>query len=587
MCKGCNYKGKNYENEEEWTDEEDPCKKLSCQGGVVTETKVQCFASCRNPLPPEPGSCCPTCPDCPNENEKDGEIQLAMPLTDPCVMCTCQGNSSTCLKKACPVLPCPSSKFIHKRGTCCPQCTGSRRVFKVDGRCLFRGELVKSGDVFQQDACTTCVCNDTTISCTRKSCPPLDCWPEHQVKYDEECCARCRDPEEKRAVCMVNGKLRDDGYRWRIDKCTQCTCQDGQVHCAVEPCETQITCPPRHVLKTRNGDCCPSCVEEDGVCTVFGDPHYRTFDGRIFNYQGSCKYVLSKDCINRSFSVEVLNEARYSKTFSWTKSVTIKVNGTKVRLGQYNKIHVNHKPVKLPYIELGVLTVFQEERNVNVRTNLGLKVVWDGNSYLEVTVPSHYKDQLCGLCGNYNGDKDDEFQTKKGDIVRTAEEFGNSWRVGRMKRCTLPQPAKSPETITWSNPDIHVRALRECNVLKSSVFKPCYRAVSAVPYYNSCYLDAGECRPRDRCYCQSLTAYANHCARSGIKLGDWRTATGCDGIRCGNGQQYMNCAPACRRTCKKPKRDKSCRRQCRPGCYCPPGTVWHRKKCIPLDECPS
>ncbi|XP_035229201.1 BMP-binding endothelial regulator protein-like [Stegodyphus dumicola] len=48
MCKGCNYKGKNYENEEEWTDEEDPCKKLSCQGGVVTETKVQCFASCRN-----------------------------------------------------------------------------------------------------------------------------------------------------------------------------------------------------------------------------------------------------------------------------------------------------------------------------------------------------------------------------------------------------------------------------------------------------------------------------------------------------------------------------------------------------------
>lgn len=70
---------------------------------------------------------------------------------------------------------------------------------------------------------------------------------------------------------------------------------------------------------------------DDGVCTVFGDPHYRTFDGRIFNYQGSCKYVLSKDCTNRTFSVEVLNEARYSKEYSWTKSVTIKVFNLKTR----------------------------------------------------------------------------------------------------------------------------------------------------------------------------------------------------------------------------------------------------------------
>ena len=58
---------------------------------------------------------------------------------------------------------------------------------------------------------------------------------------------------------------------------------------------------------------------------VFGDPHYNTFDGKMYNYQGTCKYQLAKDCVDKTFSIRVHNSPRRSRFFSWTQSATIKV----------------------------------------------------------------------------------------------------------------------------------------------------------------------------------------------------------------------------------------------------------------------
>lgn len=50
-----------FESGAEWSDPEDPCSHFKCVAGVVTESVLQCYTPCSNPLPARPGQCCPTC----------------------------------------------------------------------------------------------------------------------------------------------------------------------------------------------------------------------------------------------------------------------------------------------------------------------------------------------------------------------------------------------------------------------------------------------------------------------------------------------------------------------------------------------
>nr|XP_006817087.1 PREDICTED: alpha-tectorin-like [Saccoglossus kowalevskii] len=47
---------------------------------------------------------------------------------------------------------------------------------------------------------------------------------------------------------------------------------------------------------------------------------------------------------------------------------------------------------------------------------------------------SAYKNKLCGLLGNADGDTRNDFQTPDGAVVRDAVEFGESWKV-KEKKC--------------------------------------------------------------------------------------------------------------------------------------------------------
>ena len=54
--------------------------------------------------------------------------------------------------------------------------------------------------------------------------------------------------------------------------------------------------------------------------------------------------------------------------------------------------------VRLPFEET-TFVVFVIGQSVTIQTTFGVKVVWDGDSYLEVFVPPGFKHRMCGLCG--------------------------------------------------------------------------------------------------------------------------------------------------------------------------------------------
>lgn len=72
-----------------------------------------------------------------------------------------------------------------------------------------------------------------------------------------------------------------------------------------------------------------------GVCQASGDPHYTSYDGLKFDFQGTCTYTLSKSCglegsnlVDFAINVENVQWKRNNRrVVSITKLVAVKVYG--------------------------------------------------------------------------------------------------------------------------------------------------------------------------------------------------------------------------------------------------------------------
>ncbi|CAG9819013.1 unnamed protein product, partial [Phaedon cochleariae] len=520
-CKGCIFEGIYHPSDSEWENPSDPCTIMRCEGGVVTVSELRCHTPCANPLPPEPGKCCATCPEC-KMNDQIVTDDRDVTSDDPCLKCRCSGSRMICSKKACPVLQCSSMRQIHLPGECCPRCKGTRILITPKNTCALQTSFFREGDNFSIDKCSNCTCQNDTSICRRISCPILDCAPDLQKSVPGSCCKKCEVLAEFESTCSYGGQTYEDGQQWKLDACKSCICQKGMPSCAITRCNiTSTTCPYGTRLNKIPGECCSKCVEIEGACMVFGDPHYKTFDGRIYSFKGIGKYQLVTDCANHSFSIRVANTI--SEGFSaTTKRVAIRYLNTRLNLQQKDRMKYNGTIVSLPFKVDGRFRAEQKKEFVEITFNNGFKVFWNFKSFVEVVAPASFKNKLCGLCGNYNNDVQDDLTTKAGRVVTEKEilGFAASWCLGKKSDCE--------KKIRFQHRSDKSMKKNGCKLFNSDIFSTCHTKLNFSKYYKACKMDMEHCSRGNKCYCDSLMAYARECNRLGVILHNWQKYTYCE-----------------------------------------------------------
>ena len=288
---------------------------------------------------------------------------------------------------------------------------------------------------------------------------------------------------------------------------TTCTCQKGGYF----NCRTE------------------TCLLDGPHCYGAGDPHYRSFDNLYFDFQGDCEYVLSQPCNGSDFIITATNTAINSHV-SVTSQVRITIPNKGLEIVMSSEgggtitingvLQVNNGDTVV-YHSSGV-EVLRTGGHPYVLLTIGwpVGISWDGWHHVDIAVSSGWQGKLCGLCGNYNNEGNDDFMLPNGTLTTSENEFGNSWLYSK----PYPECEELPSPPSVCPENVMIAAQSRCNELLNSVFNICSNVVDPTSYIDDCILDYCQCSEEERedCYCNSLSTYVADCASNGLTIPNWR-----------------------------------------------------------------
>ncbi|KAG8199486.1 hypothetical protein JTE90_009334 [Oedothorax gibbosus] len=542
--------------------------------------------------------------------------QIYRECGNPCT-CSCEAIAlgEDCTAQCVQGCTCPDGMTMNNEGFCIPidQCP-----------CWYDGKAYAASDITVQST-NICTCENAKWQCRSGKSEELkilnpdinsqensieigECSHENNEEFTdcvetcpqtcqnahlppkcntEECKPGCRckegfilDADLKKCVdiqncgCIHASKKYSEGDTMK-QSCNLCTCKSGEWQC------TEKVCP--------------------GICTAWGESHFKSFDGKIFDFQGDCEYILTKGKTKEtSFSLSIQNVPCGTSGVTCSKSFTVDLGPVKTGRGDLLEVTASEEKLTvtrgypLPKMSLGSRFVLLESGLfVLVYTDVGVTVRWDKGTRIYVTLDPRWRNRVKGLCGNFNDDQSDDFLTPFGGIPEAMPSiFADSWKVQEF----CPQPHVVEDTCAM-HPHRKGWAQQKCGILKSDIFAECRHVVAVDVFYEKCVFDTcacdmgGDCE----CLCTAVAAYAQECNMHGVPI-KWRSQEFCP-IQCEECSTYDSCIPSCpKKTCENEYRyskfHEACSEDfCVEGCNpkpCPEGQIYNNEKefkCIPKVDC--
>ena len=367
--------------------------------------------------------------------------------------------------------------------------------------------------------------------------------------------------------CLFDGVLHDHNDTVNPNCSTRCTCNRGRLECQLKKCYSD-------------------------TCQAYTNGHFHTFDGTSYDYKGTCEYVLVTPCNNDDYTISVVQEAVKPGVVE-IKRIIVRVPGGDVilqtgnnaalvngrRLEKYDGNMLSTGEVLVQWIGGNVHATFEDT---------GIDVFWDGVSGVQVSVQDSLRRSLCGMCGYYNGNSNDDLRLS-GTSTTTSdtERFALSWLRGSGNTENNCKPVTSDNTCA-ARP--RRRADEACNVLRNAPFDSCHSAINPESYIADCIDDFCNCSKtsrteRDICACQVITNYIRACAQAGVSLDNWVNQTRCGEKTCIGERVYKECGSHCQLTCSNFESPPECAKDCAEGCFCRDGQVLRGGQCVDTDRC--
>ncbi|NXM03908.1 MUC5A protein, partial [Tyrannus savana] len=511
---------------------------------------------------------------------------------------TCRSLSEpdvTCNIKFVPVdgCTCVNGTYMDESGKCVPanECP-----------CYYRGSPIPFGEVVHENG-QVCSCVQGRLNCIGTPNPTPVC--ESPMVYFD-----CRNNTAGKTGAECQKSCQTLDMQCYSSQCTSgCMCPNGLVLDGNGGCIPEDECPCIHneamyqpgekinsdcntcVCKNRKWECTKNqCL---GTCAVYGDGHYNTFDDKTFSFNGNCEYTLVQDHCGKSgpangtFRVVTENIPCGNTGTTCSKSIKVFLESYELILGEEHVSVVKRgQNDEVPY------TIRYMGMYLVIETKSGLILMWDKKTSIFIKLSPDFKGQICGLCGNYDGNNINDFTTRSQSVVENVLEFGNSWKVS--STCPDANNIKDPCS---TNPYRKSWSEKQCSIINSNVFAACHSQVEPAKYYQACVTDACACDTGGDCdcFCTAVAAYAQACSEVGVCIA-WRSPSICPLFCDYYNQQgecewhYKPCGASCMKTCRNPSGKCLNDLPGLEGCYpnCPPDKPYFHEdqmKCVSLCDC--